>query len=195
MNTKLYPMRHEEFLRQGLHDLLNWTSERLSAKGLRLDMCQGLEIGSYAGESAAIFAPRLCTLTCIDPWLNGYDENDVASSFAPFSEVEKAFDDVQQRHRNVVKIKKTSDEAWSYLRTFSSKRMFNFVYIDGMHTYEQVKKDIKGCMEFLIDGPCVIAGHDYHSENWPQVVQAIHETIGTPDATFSDTSWAKFHIA
>lgn len=189
---ELYPMRHEQFLKQGIIDLLNWSAEKLHLKNSeQLIHLHALEVGSYAGESANIMAPYFCTFSCCDPWLDNYDPNDVAATFAPMNAVEEAFNKVQYAHRNIVKHKKTSDDLWTYLRTFSTKRMFRFVYIDGMHTYEQVKKDIIGCQEFMKEGFCIIAGHDYQQENWPQVVQAIHETVGTPDATFCDTSWAK----
>jgi hypothetical protein len=67
--------------------------------------------------------------------------------------------------------------------------VFDFVYIDGMHTYDQVKKDIKNYLPFLREGG-FIGGHDY-ADNKEQVVKAVNEVIGQPDAVFQDTSWIK----
>ena len=46
-----------------------------------LDRIVMIEVGSYAGESADIFAStgKLKTLYCIDPWQKGYDDGDIAS--------------------------------------------------------------------------------------------------------------------
>ena len=69
----MYDMRKKEAMRNGLIDLI---------KFIPLDKINMVEIGSYAGESADIFAsdPKTKTIWCVDPWLPGYDENDAASS-------------------------------------------------------------------------------------------------------------------
>jgi len=63
-----------------------------------------IEVGSYAGESADIFAStgKVKTLYCVDPWKNGYDEGDIASYSSDFKEVENAFDEVQKKHSDVI---------------------------------------------------------------------------------------------
>lgn len=71
-----------------------------------------LEVGSYAGESADIFAStgKVAKLFCIDPWLPGYDSRDIASS-SNFTEVEQAFDKVMAKHPTVIhKFKGTLQE-------------------------------------------------------------------------------------
>ena len=35
-----------------------------------------------------------------------------------------------------------------------------------------------------------ISGHDYNT--WGGVTQAIEESLGKPDAVFSDSSWVKY---
>lgn len=52
----------------------------------------------------------------------------------------------------------------------------DFVYIDGMHVYDSVKRDIEGWYPKIKTGG-IIAGHDYHSGDWPGVVQAVDEFI------------------
>ena len=50
-----------------------------------------VEIGSYTGQSAEIFAQEFPKgkIYCIDPWLEGYDPLDIAAS-SNMMEVEKA---------------------------------------------------------------------------------------------------------
>jgi hypothetical protein len=67
--------------------------------------------------------------------------------------------------------------------------IYDFVYIDGLHTYEQVKKDIENYKQ-LIRPNGFIGGHDYHPQGWPGVVKAVEETVGV-DKVFPDGSWIK----
>ena len=46
-----------------------------------------VEVGSYMGESSSIFANHVKSLTCVDPWLEGYDDADAASSTDMFSDI------------------------------------------------------------------------------------------------------------
>jgi hypothetical protein len=64
----------------------------------------------------------------------------------------------------------------------------DFVYIDGMHTYEQCKKDIINYLP-LVKETGVIGGHDY-SPSWTGVVKAVNEVLGVPDIVFGrDGNW------
>ena len=165
------------FLRQGLIDLINW---------LPYNNIKMVEVGSYAGESADLFAqsPKIQQLWCIDPWMPGYDSTDVASS-SDFNEVEHAFDLIAQKHPN--KIRKFK----GVLKDFQSKfpnDVPDFIYIDANHTYDGCKSDIQTALLWK-DVP-IIGGHDY--ANWcPGVIQAVDEIFGKPTKTFADSSWVK----
>lgn len=142
-----------------------------------------VEIGSYLGESTKIFAKYFDKVISIDPFIDNYDLNDVACSFAPFSEVYKQFLINIEQFNNIQHIRKTSDDAIHEIKKV------DFVYIDGMHTYDQVKKDIINYLPKIKKGG-VIAGHDYHPA-WSGVMEAVHECIGTPDKVYQDFSWIK----
>lgn len=180
MNKELYPMRGQEFLVNGLIDLCNFVSQALGRPTYELTIC---EIGSYSGESTAIFATRFKTVTAIDPWIDDYDPNDATCHHAPLSEVEKVFDKRISFYPNVKKVKATSDDA---VGLFTEK--FDVVYIDGLHTYEQVKIDIQNYLPLT---NFIISGHDYNKDNWEGVYRAINESLAQPIYTFQDTSWAK----
>lgn len=179
-----YPMRQDAFLKKGLHDMLDSLEKKigpLSEKSI-------VEIGSYTGDSTMIFAERFGLVIAIDPFMDWYDENDDTCYFAPMAKVEKQFDENLAPYNNVIKLKMTSDEAAKFAEQNNIEKI-DFVYIDGMHTFDQVKKDIENYIPFLNE-PKIIGGHDYHV-HWEGVKKAIEETIGTPDEVFCDTSWLK----
>ena len=67
----------------------------------------------------------------------------------------------------------TSEEAHEQLKD----RKWDMIFIDALHTYEGVKKDI----ELWKDNATVIlSGHDY-TPGWPGVVKAVDESVGKPD--------------
>jgi predicted O-methyltransferase YrrM len=89
-------------------------------------------------------------------------------------------------YKNIQLITKTSDDAADDF----NDEVFDFVYIDGIHQYENVLSDIKNYLPKIKKGG-VIGGHDYVS-NWPGVQLAVNEIFGAPDKTFKDGSWIKY---
>jgi hypothetical protein len=179
MENNFYPMRGSQDLVQGLIDLCNVISMSLNRPTYELSIC---EIGSYTGESTEIFASRFRYVYAVDPWMDDYDPNDAACHHAPFSEVEKAFDQRILRYPNVQKVKGKSSDIIP-----KSNTKFDVVYIDGMHTYDAVKQDIIDCYSKV---NFAIAGHDYN-DDWQGVKKAVHEVLGQPDYVFKDSSWLK----
>ena len=179
--SNLYQMRHKEFV-DGLNDLIDYID--LHSQVSEMEM---IEIGSYAGESTEIFCSRFKTVIAIDPYLDNYNPNDLACHYAPFSEVLAHFQERMKDVPNVGLIKATSDDAIEHGLILNTN--VDFVYIDGLHTYAQVKKDIQNYLPLIKQGG-FIAGHDYHP-NWQGVVDAVNEQFGSPDMVFNDTSWIK----
>jgi hypothetical protein len=148
-----------------------------------------VEIGSYMGESAEIFAQVLpnSQIICIDPFLSGYDEKDSAS-YSDYLEVEQQFDLRTANYSNIVKKKGFSTDF---------KIKCDAIYIDGRHSYEGVKEDILHWKPFV---KSIISGHDYYLEDSQTyiahphiqgVIKAVHEVLGKPDKTYADNSWIK----
>lgn len=145
-----------------------------------------IEVGSYRGESARIFLDtnRFSRIYCIDPWQMYYDDNDGAA-FTDMEAVERDFDNRTGIDERVVKVKGTID---TFLEKYPDVEI-DFAYVDGCHTYDAVKHDLK--MILSSRRPRVaLAGHDYVGI-WEGVKRAIVESIGTPDAIFPDGSWVK----
>jgi Methyltransferase domain len=140
-----------------------------------------IEIGSYMGESSVIFAKQFpnAKIICIDPWENNYDPNDWASS-SDLNEAEEQFNLRMKMYPNIEKRK-------GYSTDFEIP--FDFIYIDGIHTYEGVLTDILHWIPFVKQGG-IIGGHDYHP-SWNGVIEAVNKTLGNPDKIYEDFSWIK----
>ena len=125
-----------------------------------------IEIGTHRGESAEYFLnkiPFIKKLYCIDP----YDKNFVIDGeFAPihFNVAKKR---LKKFSHKCEFIKETSDNALKILKQKEIKA--DFVYIDGLHTYEQVKRDIENYFP-LVKREGIISGHDIQNE---EVTKAV----------------------
>ena len=142
-----------------------------------------LEIGSYKGESTFMFASLgiFTEIHCIDPFEGVEEANDIFTE--NWSNVKNEFD-LNTRYFNNINL----HQGFSYnlVDTFEDK-YFDFIYIDGNHEYEDVKKDIE---LYLPKTKQLIGGHDYQKE-WPGVIKAVTEILNTPDKTYPDASWVK----
>lgn len=148
-----------------------------------------VELGSYQGESTAIFAKNLLGLKklyAVDPWINGYAPGDVCSDEYPMSVVESNFDCRVKDFTFVQKMKMTSQEFVKQIPDSS----LDFVYVDANHVYEHCLSDIKLWLPKVKPGG-LIGGHDYLVACFAGVVRAVDEVFGRPDMTFIDTSWLK----
>ncbi len=161
--------------KQGLLDMIAYIGEDSNKMNL-------IEIGSYTGESTAIFSKHFANVISIDPWLPGYDNNDFISKFNDMNEVERLYDERVKGIKNIIKIKDYSDTAKL------PDIPIHVVYIDGVHTNKQVLKDIFNYYHKIQKGG-YICGHDYNEDMWPGVIEAINTLLGTPDKIFIDTSW------
>jgi predicted O-methyltransferase YrrM len=176
---KLYKMRNDDY-HKGLLDLIDYLKKTSNTQEMTM-----IEIGSYAGESTKVFAKNFKKVISVDPFQNDYDSNDIACSYMDLTEVYNEFISNIKDYDNITHIRKTSDDAIEDLRDVK----VDFVYIDGLHTYDQVKKDIENYQKIVRENG-FIGGHDYHIV-WRGVIDAVDETLGKPDKKFQDTSWIK----
>jgi SAM-dependent methyltransferase len=170
------------------------------------DFCRALvtprtvlvELGCFGGESTAIFARSAGKVFAVDPWDDDY-RSSIAAGCAdpwildyleqtpvpPMGEIEALFDARTAPFANVVKHKETAEAA---LRRFADSSV-DLVYIDSIHTYEAVCRQIDQWRPKVRPGG-FLAGHDFDPVGWPGVVRAVEEKLGTPPHLFEDTSWA-----
>lgn len=143
------------------------------------------ELGCYAGESTVKFASIAGKVYAIDPWENGYDNDDLASSIYPMTIVKASFEHRTKNFNNIVQKQMTGEMASAEFKN----RSLDIVYIDAVHKLGSVRNDILRWLPKVGLGG-YIAGHDFCGY-WGEVVDAVLETIGLPDVRFKDGSWAK----
>jgi len=171
-------VRKGKYAKSGLHEFLN-ECKRLT----KLPFGSIIEIGAYAGESTEIFAQHFEYVYSVDPWKNGYDDTDASSYKYDMKDVEAQFDKVYDKYFSIVKIKLSGDVACNMF----SDETFDMVYIDAVHQYEDVKKDITNWLPKVKKGG-IIAGHDFQ-ESFEGVMRAVREVLGEPQVIGKDTSW------
>jgi len=147
----------------------------------------GLEIGTMQGVGAENLLSKLPSLTLhgIDPYSEYKDWCGTVFHGDNKFELE-AQGRLERFGSRFILHRKTSDDALSDFQD----AYFDFIFIDGLHTYEQVLKDCRNYYSKLKPGG-VYSGHDYGPQI-PDVVRAVDqfalevEKIVTP---FPTTSW------
>lgn len=119
----------------------------------------GLEIGCDRGDTTAFLLENLpeCFLHGVDPYENYIDWN--SNRLFEREEVFKKLLSSTEKHSDRFKIhRKKSDDCVDEFED----GMFDFIFIDGLHTYEQVKKDCENYYPKLKTGG-LFSGHDYNT--------------------------------
>lgn len=132
---------------------------------------RALEIGSFEGASAVWLLDMIPNLkiTCIDIFESCFDD--------VIGEYEQRFDrNVAEYGKRVTKLKGRSIDV---LKTFSSRKKFDLIYIDGHHSYEAVQADIALAFPLLKKGGLMIFD-DYDNKEFG-VRKAVDEFLETVD--------------
>ena len=117
----------------------------------------GLEIGCDIGDTAQFLLESNPTLYLysIDPYENYVDWNG-----RPLNEREEVYRRMMERIKvhelRFELLRKTSDDAVSFFNNMK----FDFIFIDGLHTYDQLSKDCVNYYPLLKDGG-IFSGHDF----------------------------------
>jgi hypothetical protein len=146
-----------------------------------------VEVGSCKGESTVIFAKKFKKVYAIDPWEGFYQYGDKKDQYfdQDMIDVEKEFDENIKQFNNIQKIKSKSELVYDQFADHS----LDFVYIDGCHTYDAVRRDLTIWIPKVKKGS-YFGGHDY-CNGWPLIVKAIHECFGgPPDILVKGGNWA-----
>jgi predicted O-methyltransferase YrrM len=139
---------------------------------------RGAKIGVEVGTDHGKYAQQLCEgipglfLSCVDPWTPYTEGNEVHDEV----EIEQIYQEAIKRLEpyNGQIFRKTSMEA---VKAFLDNSL-DFVFIDGNHSYEYVKEDIREWTKKVKPGG-IIAGHDYKEDsvNNYGVIQAVNEYV------------------
>ena len=135
-----------------------------------------LEIGCFEGLSSVFFADNLldnsgATLTCVDPFMS--IENNDHARFLQNKE-EDAFDyniSVCKNSNKITVYKITSD---SFFETNNKK--FNFIYIDGCHETDFIKRDMENAFQVL-EPNGIMWMDDYSGGDGIQIKNTMNEFL------------------
>jgi len=166
-------------MHQGLLDLISKIKETHDITNMVM-----VEIGSYQGESTEMFIQEgFKHVTAVDPWI---DEGETTTYGVPYANVEYAFDNRMEQYTNtqICKIKKFSVDAANEFEDGT----VDFVYIDGLHTYDAVKEDIQAWLP-KVKQTGFIGGHDAAGRWGKRIRPAVEEFFGDTWELFQDTSW------
>jgi len=137
-----------------------------------------LEIGSFEGMSSVYFADNFIDdpksrLTCVDPFLNITD-NDHAGLLHN-KNVELNFDHNMSICKNADKVficKTTSDSFFEKAKDHK----YNFVYIDGCHEPDVIRRDMKNAFSVLSQNG-IMWMDDYRGGDGIQIKSAMDEFL------------------
>jgi len=117
----------------------------------------GLEIGCYAGQNASYLLANMSIkeLHGVDPYIPYVDWNGGLTCHSEDTAEQQANERLKL-YTNFIKHRKTSDDAVTKFKD----ETFDFIFIDGLHTYDQVLKDCINYYSKLKNGG-IFSGHDY----------------------------------
>lgn len=135
---------------------------------------KGLEIGCAEGDTSSFLLENLPELHLIgvDPYTDYIDWNG-----NNLNSRQKTYEDLIERlsiYNRFDLIRKTSDDGAEDVANES----LDFIFIDGVHTYEQVKKDCENYYSKLKPGG-LFSGHDYNTIS--EVKKAVDEFAKAQD--------------
>ena len=170
----------------GMHELCLYLWSHFAKDGPISPDNIAIEIGSHMGEGLNILASTgfFNKIHVIEPFKGDEEFNEIFNW--SWDEVRTEWETNTRHFKDIINL----HESFSYMVVDSFEdESIDFIYIDGEHTYESVKRDISLYLPKIKNGG-IISGHDYH-DVWPGVVQAVDELLGKPDGVFGDHSWCK----
>lgn len=117
----------------------------------------GIEVGTAEGFTTKYLLETIQDLTLygVDPYLDyeDWDGKYISNSEFGYQQLISSTEKFGDRYNH---IRDTSDNA----ATMFGDEIFDFIFIDGLHTYDQVVKDYENYWDKLKDGGILI-GHDF----------------------------------
>ena len=136
----------------------------------------GIEIGVFCGGHAEKILETGCELIGIDPYMDyepGMPLLDSQDDWDCLNDT-VTFDILLAKYKKYIPMRELSD--WALLIHFLDNILYDFIFIDGLHTYDQLKKDLENYSPLIRKGG-VIACHDYNHPTFPDLTTAIDEFV------------------
>ncbi len=154
--------------------------------------CQhiAIEVGTWAGQTARYLAEADWRVFCIDQWNGNEDSLDPLPKDYSQEEAAAAFSNNMGSHllRNVFPVMCDSNSAF-FLWPRDLKA--DFIFLDALHTHEAVRTDIDRWGSLVRPGG-ILAVHDYGSDAFPGIAQAVQEAM--PDFQIAGDSVAWIQV-
>jgi predicted O-methyltransferase YrrM len=131
---------------------------------------RALEIGVARGGSAAIIT-------------NAMEDNGGAGRLVGIDPTPDLRIDLKHLHGRYTLLKEYSPQAIPAARD-AAGAPFNFVLIDGLHMYDQVKKDIAGVLPHLADGAYVLFHDAFHYGVATAIREAVEDNAALVDCGY-----------
>jgi predicted O-methyltransferase YrrM len=148
-------------------------------------LCQSIdaktfvEVGCKNGRTTG-FVLANCQdirVIAIDPWMVQPKSDDPTRETYEdwdFEKIEREFwENVGEHKKRCTMARATSEFAADNLRHFTLESQFDVIFIDALHDYASVLKDISMWWPRVRDGG-FLCGHDFN-HNWPGVMRAVAE--------------------
>jgi glycosyltransferase involved in cell wall biosynthesis len=136
------------------------------------------ELGSFMGKSTHALLSAGARVTAIDHFKGSKQEGDATHGRDGIYE---AFMKNVGHFPNLTVKRMSGDEA------AKSDEMYDLVFIDAGHTFEEVVSDIKN---WAPKAKKILCGHDY-CDAWPQTMKAVNLMFGKPDEVIGSI-WVKY---
>lgn len=130
--------------------------------------CDVLEVGSFRGLSAWGMASTARTLRCVDTFRANSAGQEQMPQMTTFTDFNRSI----SRYSNVTYFIGTSEDAARLLHDD-----YDFIFLDAMHDYENVKADIERWWPFVREGG-TMAFHDFGHSDFEGVQRAVEEKFG-----------------
>lgn len=130
--------------------------------------CIGCELGVFEGEfsSTLLRSNKFSELYLVDSFAGP------AWNFGRhYPEASVLYEKVSQRFANDVRVRVIKGDSVAFLET--SPALFDFVYIDTVHSYEHLRRELSAALG-VMRKPGYICGHDYCDE-FPGIARAVDE--------------------
>lgn len=144
-----------------------------------------VEIGSFEGKSSRVIASALAdggSLSCVDPFTGSPEHQELldgASTFDAFRRNVAPFIDT-----GVIKVFRcTSDQAVDDVAQHVGAGGVDFLWIDGDHSYDQVRRDAENYLP-LLGGEGIVAFHDTLGSGFSGPTRVVVELLNRSDLQF-----------
>jgi hypothetical protein len=161
--------------------------------GSREQVC-GIEIGTKCGDltRTILWALPKCQLYTIDPWEHRDGAHFEAGESQEYHNTNKEWAErrlmTPEFQGRIVVLAMTSEAAHKWITENNPGKKYSFVWIDGDHSEDAIKKDLE-LYDPLVDDGGLIGGHDYGL--CPTVTDAVNKKYGQVN-TGADFTWWVF---